>query len=115
MKVDNSKLKNEVFKVDGSDLYFIDDIVFVCPNNYSHFYKIEEAFDYYKKLHQILNKKVIFIFKDYELTIDDKTTLEEVMKQIDLQDSLNFKDLNENKEYNIILKNSLIKKIEYKK
>ena len=56
--MNNSELKTNVFKVDGSDLYFIDDILFVCPNNYSHFFKIEDAFNYYKQLQVIVKKKV---------------------------------------------------------
>ena len=113
--MNNSELKTNVFKVDGSDLYFIDDILFVCPNNYSHFFKIEDAFNYYKQLQVIVKKKVIFVFKDYELTVDENTTLEEVLKQIEFQDSLNNKDSIEDREYNIIHKNNLIKKIVYKK
>ena len=115
MKFIDSKLKTDVFKVDGSTLYFIDDILFVCPNEYTHFFKIEDAYEYYKQLQKIVNKKVIFVFNDYELTIDDKTTLEEILIQLEFQKSLNINESNDDKEYNIIHKNNFIKKLIIKK
>ena len=115
MNFKDKKLKTNAFKVDGSDLYFLDDVVFVCPNNYTHFFKIEDAFNYYKQFQKIINKKVIFVFNDYELNVDENTTLEEIMLQIEFQKSFKTEELSDIKEYNLFHKSNLIKKLVIKK
>ena len=87
-----------VFKLDGVNLYFIDDMVFICSNGYSHFFKLEDAFNYYQQLQKIIKMKIVFDFFDYEFCIDDNTTLEDINNQLRLQKLVMKDEIDESKK-----------------
>ena len=88
----------KLLRIDGSNIFVLDNLMYFDNAFYSHFYAVEDAYNYYKEIQEEFKKNIVFRFKEYELMITKNTTLEDIKKQLSIQEEVNNKLLEEEKE-----------------